>query len=77
MLYLALSKLLDDPLPRVHIVITTHDEVVAECPRERSEEVLEWLLHHMRQATGGLIGDDLATEDCAEGGIARSWGGDE
>jgi DNA polymerase-1 len=77
MLYLALSKLLDDPFPRVHIIITTHDEVVAECPREQSEEVLEWLLHHMRQATWELIGDDLATEDCAEGDIARSWGGDE
>ena len=74
MLYLALSKLLDDPLPRVHIIITTHDEVVAECPRERSEEVLEWLLHHMRQATWELIGDDLGTEDCAEGEIAQNWG---
>ena len=77
MLYLALSKLLDNPFPRVHIIITTHDEVVAECPREQSEEVLEWLLHHMRQATWELIGDDLATEDCAEGDTARSWGGDE
>jgi myo-inositol-1(or 4)-monophosphatase len=44
---------------------------------ERAEEILEWLLRHMRQATRELIGDDLATEDCAEGGIARSWGGDE
>jgi DNA polymerase I-like protein with 3'-5' exonuclease and polymerase domains len=77
MLYLVLSELLDDPLPRVHIIITTHDEVVAECPRERSEEVLEWLLCHMRQATWELIGDALATEDCAEGGIARGWGGDQ
>ena len=74
MLYLVLSNLLDDPLPRVHIIITTHDEVVVECPGKRSEEVLEWLLHHMRQATRELIGDDLATEDCAEGEIAQSWG---
>jgi DNA polymerase I-like protein with 3'-5' exonuclease and polymerase domains len=74
MLYLVLSKLLDNPLPRVRIIITTHDEVVAECPRERSEEVLEWLLHHMRQATWELIGDDLGTEDCAEGEIAQNWG---
>jgi DNA polymerase-1 len=73
-LYLALRKLLDDPLPDVHVIITTHDEVVLEAPAAVAEEALGWLLSHMQEAIRETIGDDLATVDCVEGEIGRSWG---
>jgi DNA polymerase I len=74
-LYLALGKLLDDVLPDAHVIITTHDEVVLECPVSVAEEALEWLLGHMREAIRETIGEDLATEDCVEGEMSSSWGG--
>src|SRR5215207_2695090 len=74
-LYLALGKLLDDVLPETHVIITTHDEVVLECPVSVAEEALEWLLGHMREAIREAIGEDLATEDCVEGEMSWSWGG--
>jgi len=71
---LAVGKLLDDLLPDVHVIITTHDEVVLECPAAVAEEALGWLLGHMREAIRETIGEDLATEDCVEGEIGSSWG---
>jgi hypothetical protein len=71
---LALGKLLDDLLPDVHVIITTHDEVVLEAPAAIAEEALMWLLSHMREAIRETIGEDLATEDCVEGEIGNSWG---
>jgi hypothetical protein len=71
---LVLGKLLDDVLPDAH-VITTHDEVVLECPVSVAEEALEWLLGHMREAIRETIGEDLATGDCVEGEMSSSWGG--
>jgi DNA polymerase I-like protein with 3'-5' exonuclease and polymerase domains len=73
-LYLALGKMLDDPLPGVHVLLTTHDEVVLECPAAAAEVALTWLLSHMRAAIRETIGEDLATEDCVEGEISSSWG---
>jgi DNA polymerase I-like protein with 3'-5' exonuclease and polymerase domains len=74
-LYLALGKLEEDPLPSVHVIITTHDEVVLECKEEVVVEAKKWLFHHMREAVRETIGDQLATEDCVEVEIAGSWGG--
>jgi DNA polymerase I len=73
-LYMALSKMLDDPIEGVHVIITTHDEIVLECPREIADEAAGWLLGHMREAIRETIGDELATEDCAEVEIGSSWG---
>jgi DNA polymerase I-like protein with 3'-5' exonuclease and polymerase domains len=73
-LYLALSKLLDDPLPDVHVIITTHDEVILEAPTAAAQKALEWLLSHMMEAIRETIGEDLATEDCVEGEIGSGWG---
>jgi DNA polymerase-1 len=76
MLYLALVKLLDDPIDEdVHIIITTHDEIVLEVPEHAAREALGWLLGHMREAVKDLVGEELATEDCVEGGVGASWGG--
>jgi DNA polymerase-1 len=73
-LYLALGRLLDDPLPEVHVIITTHDEVVLEAPAAAADEALAWLISHMREAIRATIGEELATEDCVEGETASSWG---
>jgi DNA polymerase I-like protein with 3'-5' exonuclease and polymerase domains len=73
-LYLALGKLLDDPLPDVHVIITTHDEIVLECPVDLVKRAQEWLLGHMRAAVRETIGDDLATKDCVEVVSGQNWG---
>jgi DNA polymerase-1 len=73
-LYMALSKMLDDPLPGVHVIITTHDEIVLECPREIADEAKGWLVHHMGEAIRETIGEELATKDCAEVTVGSSWG---
>jgi DNA polymerase I-like protein with 3'-5' exonuclease and polymerase domains len=73
-LYLALGRLRDDPLPGVHVIITTHDEVVLEAPVAVAETALVWLISHMREAIRATIGEELATEDCVEGETSSSWG---
>ncbi len=69
---MALGKLVDDPVPGVHVILTTHDEVVLEVPAEDASVALNWLVGHMRAAIRETIGEDLATEDCVEGEIAIS-----
>lgn len=73
-LYLALAKMVEDPFEGAHVIVTTHDEIVLECPEEVAEEALRWLLGHMREAVKETIGDELATPDCVEGEVGRSWG---
>jgi DNA polymerase-1 len=73
-LYLALGRMVDDPLPGVSVIITTHDEIVLECPEEVAEEAEDWLVSHMREAIRETIGEELATEDCAEVESGESWG---
>jgi DNA polymerase I-like protein with 3'-5' exonuclease and polymerase domains len=75
-LYLALARMLDDPMEDVFVIITTHDEVVLECPEDLSEDAALWLTEHMREAVRQTIGEDLATEDCVEAEISASWGRD-
>jgi DNA polymerase-1 len=73
-LYLALGKMIDDPLPGVHVIITTHDEVVLECPEELVDAAKEWLKGHMIAAVRETIGEELATPDCVEVEDGQSWG---
>jgi DNA polymerase-1 len=73
-LYLALAKMLDDPLPDVRVIITTHDEIVLECPSEIADKAGAWLVRHMRETIRETIGEELATEDCAEVEVGVSWG---
>jgi DNA polymerase I-like protein with 3'-5' exonuclease and polymerase domains len=73
-LYMALAKLVDDPMPGVHVIITTHDEVVLEAPVVNAAVALDWLRGHMREAIRETIGEDLAIEDCVEGEVSVSWG---
>jgi DNA polymerase-1 len=73
-LYLALGRMLDDPLEGVHVIITTHDEVVLECPASRADEAAQWLATHMREAVSETLGEKLATEDCVEVEVGYSWG---
>jgi DNA polymerase I-like protein with 3'-5' exonuclease and polymerase domains len=74
-LYLALERLLDDPIPECHVAITTHDEIVCEAPTAQAEKVATWLASHMRAAVAETVGEELATEDCVEVEIATSWKG--
>jgi DNA polymerase I-like protein with 3'-5' exonuclease and polymerase domains len=73
-LYLALGRMVDDPLPGVHVIITTHDEVVLECSDETAEKAKEWLKGHMIAAVRETIGEELATPDCVEVEDGQSWG---
>jgi DNA polymerase-1 len=73
-LYLALARMIDDPLEGVHVIITTHDEIVLECPEEVAEEAKGWLVSHMREAIRETVGEELATEDCVEAEVGESWG---
>jgi DNA polymerase-1 len=73
-LYLALGKMLDDSIPGVYCIITTHDEVVLECPDNLVAEVQEWLREHMISAVRETIGEELATPDCVEVEAGQSWG---
>jgi DNA polymerase I-like protein with 3'-5' exonuclease and polymerase domains len=75
MLYLALQKLLEDPVPGVEILITKHDEIVLEVSHERAHEAETALYERMKEALRELIGERLATEDCVEVETGPSWGG--
>jgi hypothetical protein len=44
--------MVEDPFEGAHVIVTTHDEIVLECPEEVAEEALRWLLGHMREAEG-------------------------
>ena len=77
-LYVALEKLIEDKEAGLHpgteILLTTHDEIVLECP-EDDEGVLGWLVEKMRKAAGCFLRPELASEDCVEGVEGSSWGG--
>jgi DNA polymerase I-like protein with 3'-5' exonuclease and polymerase domains len=73
-LYLALAKMVEDPFEGACVIVTTHDEIVLECPEEVAEEALRWLLGHMREAVKETIGAELATPECVEGEAGSSWG---
>ena len=75
MLYLALSKLLEDgEFHEAEILITTHDEIVLEVPEQVAPGAAERLHRWMREALEELIGAELATEDCVEVETGPSWG---
>jgi len=74
----SLEKLIEDKEAGLHpgaeILLTTHDEIVLECP-EDDEGVLGWLVEKMRKAAGCFLRPELASEDCVEGVEGSSWGG--
>jgi DNA polymerase-1 len=73
-LYLTLKKLAADPRPGTHFLLSVHDELVLECPKEDAREVAEWLKAKMGEAMEEILGRELGGPACAEVGHGPSWG---
>jgi DNA polymerase I len=73
-LYLTLKKLAADPRPGTHFLLSVHDELVLECPKEDAREVALWLKAKMGEAMEDILGRELSGSKCAEVGYGPSWG---
>jgi len=73
-LYLTLEKLAADPRPGTHFLLSVHDELVLECPKEDARGVSLWLKAKMREAMEEILGTELGGPKCAEVGYGASWG---
>jgi DNA polymerase I-like protein with 3'-5' exonuclease and polymerase domains len=79
MLYTAMNLLREDQqrgmFTRVNILLTTHDEIALEAPEAVAEDARMWLEARMRDAARQFLCEELAGEDCVEGAVGDSWGG--
>jgi DNA polymerase-1 len=73
-LYLTLKKLAADPRPGTHFLLSVHDELVLECPKEDARRVALWLKAMMGEAMEEILGKELSGPACAEVGYGPSWG---
>jgi DNA polymerase-1 len=73
-LYLTLKKLADDPRPGAHFLLSVHDELVLECPKDDARGVALWLKAKMGEAMEEILGKELGGPKCAEVGYGPSWG---
>jgi DNA polymerase-1 len=73
-LYLTLKKLAADPRPDTHFLLSVHDELVLECPKEEARGVALWLKAKMVEAMEEILGKELGGPECAEVGYGPSWG---
>jgi DNA polymerase-1 len=73
-LYLTLEKLAEDPRPDTHFLLSVHDELVLECPKEDARGVALWLKAKMGEAMEEIMGKELGGPKCAEVGYGPSWG---
>jgi DNA polymerase I len=73
-LYLALQKLAADPRPGTHFLLSVHDELVLECPKEDAGGVALWLKAKMGEAMEEILGEELGGPRSAEVGYGPSWG---
>jgi DNA polymerase I len=73
-LYLTLQKLAADPRPATHILLSVHDELVLECPKEDARGVALWLKAKMGEAMEEILGGKLGGPKSAEVGYGPSWG---
>src|SRR5215216_4836104 len=73
-LYLTLMKLAADPRPGTHFLLSVHDELVLECPKEDARGVALWLKAKMGEAMEEILGEELGGPKCAEVGYGPSWG---
>jgi DNA polymerase I-like protein with 3'-5' exonuclease and polymerase domains len=63
-----------DPRPGSHFLLSVHDELVLECPKEDVREVALWLKAKMGEAMEETLGKVLGGPKCAEVGYGPSWG---
>jgi DNA polymerase I len=73
-LYLTLKKLAADPRPDTYFLLSVHDELVLECPKEDAREVALWLKGKMGEAMEETLGKELGGPKSAEVGYGPSWG---
>jgi DNA polymerase I-like protein with 3'-5' exonuclease and polymerase domains len=73
-LYLALTKLRDDPYPGVQFLMGVHDELVLEAPAEQAEDVAKWLRGIMVSSFEEVLGPELGGPKSAEVGYGPTWG---
>jgi DNA polymerase I len=73
-LYLTLMKLAADPRPGTYFLLSVHDELVLECPKEDARGVALWLKAKMGEAMEEILGKELGGPDSAEVGYGPSWG---
>jgi DNA polymerase I len=73
-LYLTLKKLAADPRPGTHFLLSVHDELVLECPKEDARGVAVWLRAKMGEAMKEILGEELGGPTSAEVGYGPSWG---
>jgi DNA polymerase I len=73
-LYLTLKKMGEDPRPDTHFLLSVHDELVLECPKDEAREVALWLKEKMRSAIEDVLGKALGGEKSVEVGYGPSWG---
>jgi DNA polymerase-1 len=73
-LYLTLEKLAADPRPGTHFLLSVHDELILECPKEDARGVALWLKAKMGEAMEEILGTKLGGPRCAEVGYGPSWG---
>jgi len=73
-LYLTLQKLASDRRPDTHFLLSVHDELLLECPKEDARGIALWLKAKMREAMEEVLGRELGGPKCAEVGYGPSWG---
>ncbi len=73
-LYLTLEKLAADSRPDTHFLLSVHDELVLECPKDEARGVALWLKAKMSEAMEEILGGELSGPKCAEVGYGPSWG---
>jgi DNA polymerase I-like protein with 3'-5' exonuclease and polymerase domains len=69
-----MQKLAADPRPGTHFLLSVHDELVLECPKEDAREVALWLKAKMGEAMEDILGTELGGPRSAEVGYGPSWG---
>ena len=73
-LYLTLQKLAADPRPGTQFLLSVHDELVLECPKEDARGVAVWLKVKMGEAMEEILGRELGGPESVEVGYGPSWG---
>jgi DNA polymerase I-like protein with 3'-5' exonuclease and polymerase domains len=62
-----------DPRPGTHFLLSVHDELVLEGPKEDARGVALWLKAKMREAMEEILGEELGGAKCAEVGYGPTW----
>ena len=57
----ALARMHEKPFPNAYPVLTVHDEIVVEAPKDKADAVADWMEHHMVE--GMLEAVEMTTAD--------------